>query len=67
MSHVFTAPAIECEGCANSIKRGLSKQPGVKNVAVDVASKKVTVDTGAEVSRDQLAAALTKIGFPPKE
>ncbi len=67
MSHVFTAPDISCDGCANSNKKGLSKQAGVQGVAVDVASKKVTVEAGADVSRAQLAAALTKIGFPPRE
>lgn len=67
MSHVFIAPDIECDGCANSVKKGLSKQAGVQSVAVDVATKKVTVEAGAEVSRNQLAAVLTKIGFPPRE
>ncbi len=67
MSFVFTTPDMMCDGCANSIKKGLSKQAGVKNVSADVAAKKVTVDAGAEVTREQLAAALAKIGFPPKE
>lgn len=67
MSHVFTAPDISCDGCANSIKKGLSKQAGVQNVAVEVPTKKVTVEAAPEVSRDQLAAALSKIGFPPKQ
>lgn len=67
MSFVFTTPDMMCDGCANSIKKGLSKQAGVKNVTTDVAAKTVTVDAGADVSRDQLVAALTKIGFPPKQ
>jgi len=64
MSHVFVTPDMMCDGCANSIKNGLKKQAGVKEVAVDVAAKKVTVD--ADLTREQLSAALTKLGFPPK-
>ena len=58
------APAIECEGCANSIKRTLGKLPGVREVEVDVAGKNITVryvpdEIGEAAIRDRLAA----IGF----
>ena len=32
-----------CEGCANAVKRVLSKTEGVESYDVDVATKKVTV------------------------
>lgn len=67
MSHVFVSPDIECDGCANAVKKGLGKQAGVTSVAVDVPTKKVTVEAGSEVSRGQIAEALKKMGFPPKE
>ena len=62
---IFTAPAIECEGCAASIRRALGKAPGVGNVAVDVAQKRVTVAyDAAQVAPDALAERLTAAGFP---
>jgi copper chaperone CopZ len=59
------APAIECDGCARSISRALGKLSGVGRVEVDVSSKVVTVDYGAErVKVADIAARLEQIGFP---
>jgi copper chaperone CopZ len=61
----FNAPAIQCDGCANSIKRSLGKLPGVQAVDVDVADKRVVVkyddsQTNEQAVRDRLEMA----GFP---
>ena len=61
----LTAPDIECDGCANAIKKALGKVPGVSQIDVDVAAKTVTVthdDNAAPVP--VIAAALDKAGFP---
>ena len=60
-------PDIECEACASAIKRSVAKMEGVTAVAVDVASKTVTVDydpkaTGANAISVRLEAA----GFRPE-
>jgi copper chaperone CopZ len=61
----LTAPDIECDGCANAIRKALGNVPGVSDVAVDVSAKKVTVrhDEG-KAPRAAVTAALDKAGFP---
>ena len=58
-----TAPEIVCGGCANSIKKALEKVGGVSDVQVDVASKKVTVKHGENVSRETITDALDRAGY----
>lgn len=58
-----TAPEIVCGGCAASIKKALGNIAGISAVEVDVDSKKVTVDHGADVSRQAIIDALDRAGF----
>lgn len=68
METTFTAPDIECDGCAASIEKALGRQDGVQTVTVDVSAKRVTVTyDDARTGRAQVAEALTDIGFPPQE
>lgn len=62
MTTTFSAPDIECGGCANAIKKALGKVQGVSTIAVDIDKKTVTVDYGG--STDVIIAALDKAGFP---
>lgn len=67
METTFTAPDIECAGCAASIEKALRRAPGVQNVRVVVPDRSVTVRFDeAQTSRAQLAEALTEVGFPPQ-
>ncbi len=60
-------PAIECEGCAYSIRRSLGRLPGVQNVHVDIAGKDVTVTYDeSQVAAKALRQRLDQAGFPPK-
>ena len=60
------APAIHCEGCANSIKRSLGKLAGVESVDVDIEKKHITaVYDEAQMNADALRERLTLAGFPP--
>lgn len=61
---VLTAPDITCNGCANSIKKALGNVEGVSQIAVDVNTKKVTVEHDDNASREKIVAALDKAGFP---
>jgi len=65
MEITLRAPAIECDGCARSIKKALGKLAGVESVEVDVVRKEVTVlfDEGL-VHQQDLEAALARAGFP---
>jgi copper chaperone CopZ len=59
------APDIECQGCANAIKKALGAVPGVSEVSVDIAAKAVMVkhdETAAP--RAAILSALDKAGFP---
>jgi len=66
MQETFVAPDIECDGCANSIKKALGEAPGVQAVAVDVDHKRVTVEFDPGQTTDvAIADLLDEIGFPP--
>lgn len=67
MESTFHAPDIECDGCANSIKRALGRVGGVQSVDVDIAGKNVRVDHDPSVERSALVSALDRAGFPVAE
>lgn len=58
-----TAPEIVCGGCAGSIKKALGNVEGVKDVEVDVATKKVTVNHDETVSREKIVDVLDRAGY----
>ncbi len=61
----FSAPDIECDGCANAIRNAVGKLPGVTVVAVDVEGKQIAVThEPTTVSAETLLATLDKAGFP---
>ncbi len=56
---------IECEGCANSIKRTLGKLSGVSTVEVEVDTKTIRVAyDSAQTSEEVLKGRLEAAGFP---
>lgn len=57
-------PTIRCGGCAESISTALNQIDGVKAVDVDVPTKAVTVEHSPHITRESLAMALDKAGFP---
>lgn len=60
----FSAPDIECNGCANAIKKAVSAVPGVSQVEVNIETKHVDVTHEATASTATVTAALDKAGFP---
>jgi len=64
MTTTLTAPDIVCDGCASAIRHALARVPGVSGIDVDVAAKEVTVEHGNLLTREEIAAALDKAGFP---
>jgi copper chaperone len=63
----FDISGMTCGGCAGSVKRALSKLPGVSQVEVSLqpGSAAVTVDPD-HITADQIASALTSLGYPTK-
>ena len=67
MNATLTAqcPAIECDGCANAIRRSLGKLAGVDSVDVAVEDKSVIVKFDAgQVSEEMVRQRLEQAGFP---
>ncbi len=59
----FTAPEIECQGCASAIKKSVGTVAGVSDVLVDVDAKRVTVSYDEATPADAIKAAVEKAGF----
>lgn len=61
----FSAPDIECGGCAASIQKALGKVEGIASVEVDTEKKTVAVShDDVLVSPEAIATRLDHIGFP---
>ncbi len=65
MQLIIDVENIKCGGCAGSIKKGLSEDPRVQSVEVDVAEGRVSVEAGEDI-RAELVARLNKLGYPEK-
>lgn len=55
---------LDCEGCANSIRRTLLRQPGVLSVHVEVKVSKVNLTCEDDLDRMHVMAALENLGYP---
>jgi copper chaperone len=53
---------MTCGGCANSVKRSVQAVDSNAKVEVDLASKKVRVDSGADLNA--VKSAIAGAGFP---
>ncbi|MGH6637547.1 MAG: heavy-metal-associated domain-containing protein [Polaromonas sp.] len=58
----FDIPAMSCGHCASVISQTVKRVDPDAKVSVDLASKKVTVQTSED--RQAVAAALTEAGYP---
>ena len=58
------ASDIRCEGCATAARAAVRQVPGVQAAAVNLPDQTVTVTHASETRRADLAAALTRAGFP---
>jgi len=61
---IFRIEGMNCDGCANTIKNAVEKEPGVQMVSVSFAERQARVlyDPRA-VGEDRLAAVIEKPGF----
>jgi copper chaperone CopZ len=62
MKHTHAIQNIRCGGCANTIKKELSKI--FDSVEIDIESKIVTVEAKNEQDIQNGAEALKKLGYP---
>ncbi len=54
---------MSCAHCVAAVTKALKGLPGVTEVVVDLASGRVTYQSGAPVSREELARVITAAGF----
>jgi len=54
---------MTCENCARHVTGALLGVPGVTGARVDLAGETATIDAGAGVSREAIAAALADEGY----
>ncbi|MGO8952450.1 MAG: heavy-metal-associated domain-containing protein [Rhodomicrobium sp.] len=61
---IFRIEGMSCDGCANTIKNAVEKEPGVQMVSVSFAERQARVlyDPRA-VGEDRLAAVIERPGF----
>ncbi|WP_457619077.1 heavy-metal-associated domain-containing protein [Lutibacter sp.] len=55
---------LKCNGCANTITKGLLSIEGVENVSVDVATSKVSFILTEEETLNSVKEKLTAMGYP---
>ncbi|VTS00828.1 heavy-metal-associated domain-containing protein [Tuwongella immobilis] len=61
----ITVGGIVCQGCAAAVKSAINRLPDIRSVDVEVPTHRVRVVHGRSISREEIAGALLKAGFPP--
>ena len=59
----FLVPGMTCGHCKGAVTDELSKISGVTNVDVDLDSKKVTIESEADVEWQVIVDAIDEAGF----
>ena len=59
----FKVQDMTCGGCAASVRKAVSRVPGVSAVNADPATKDVVVEAAPEVSREAVIAAINTAGY----
>lgn len=63
MTTTIVIENLKCGGCAATIKKGIASIEAVKEVAVNVDTSEVTVETSKDVL-GQVKEKLSKLGYP---
>lgn len=63
-SATLVAPDISCEHCQHAIEGAVGEMPGVKNVKVDIPTKKVYIDYDPQqVTVEKIEEVLDDVGY----
>ena len=61
---IFRIEGMSCDGCANTVKSAIEKEPGVQTVSVSFAERQARVLYDPQAAgEDRLVAAIEKPGF----
>ena len=64
MSTTIEIVNLKCNGCVNTVKKGVLSIEGVNGVEVDLDASKVIVPTDSEKIIIQVKEKLSKMGYP---
>ncbi len=64
MSTTIEILNLKCNGCVNTVKKGILSIDGLSEVEVDLDNSKVTVPTDNEDLLLQVKEKLSKMGYP---
>jgi copper chaperone len=63
MTQEFTVRDMSCGHCVAAITNEVQAVPGVHQVSIDLASKRVRVDAGDDVATETLVNAINEAGY----
>lgn len=64
-THSFIVENLKCNGCANTIRKEISKFSGVQNVNVDTEQSLITIEMDDIANElEKIKEKLVKIGYP---
>jgi len=63
MTKEFTVQDMSCQHCVNAITKEVSAVDGVQNVTIDLATKRVRIQTNEQVPTDKLVEAINEAGY----
>ena len=55
---------LKCNGCVNTVKKGVLTVDGIETVEVDLDAAKVTIPTTDQDLINEVRAKLSKMGYP---
>jgi copper chaperone CopZ len=59
----LSVTGMTCGNCVRHVTQALEALPGVKSVAVDLATGNAHVEAGREIPREEFAGALDEAGY----
>ena len=63
MTQEFSVPEVSCQHCVNAITTEVRGLSGVRDVQVDLASKRVRVEADESVPTDTIVSAINEAGY----
>lgn len=63
MTQTFTVTGMTCGHCVSAVSEEIGRLPGVRDVTVDLTTGAVTVSSDAELSVEDVRAAVDEAGY----
>jgi copper chaperone len=63
MTIELKVPEMSCQHCVNAITNEVSHVPGVQRVAIDLGTKRVSVEADERVTTEAVVSAINEAGY----